>query len=196
MKEIEVRDNKYGIEKIVLSEGENFINTASVELIVNILGDPKGEKFAENILFHQDMAISENDYEPDSFNVKLPVANHIKMTGNIKDIVDFLKTIKIVDIDTIQTLENYIKPFLSQSSQSRSDFFNAKPKSDLSSDDKLDVEGEVRELINSFKPEDRPKALTLLKLSGKLEPEKRMALQESLSAQIIPNRGSNTPTRS
>ncbi len=183
--EIEIPDNKYGIRKIVLSVEEK-----TVGLSVKADDDPTGMNLAKNLLSQKTARVDEGDYEPNSFNVKLPKSNYILMRGDLENIVDLLEKTQAVSVEISKQLKDHIKPISFQAKLPISDFFSEK-----SEDEGTSLENRVQELIGSFRDEDRQKALMLFKLAGELAPETRRALQQKLSAQTTPGRAS-TPTRS
>lgn len=163
--EIEVENNRYGIEKIVFSTEGISSEKGSVELIVKIDSHPGAKQFAENLLFQQDMAISEGKCDLDSFKVKLPASNQIRLVGNIQDIVFLLKTREVINDETIAELEKYVV-FSKQSQKPVTDFFadksifSGESKSPAeNSESKLKAIEQIRNLLGLFSESDRREIL-------------------------------------
>jgi len=188
---IETSDNKYGIENIIISVEEK-----TVELIIKVENVPIGKRLAEALEFQKTVAMDEGTYELDSFNVKLPAPNHIRMQGNIENILDMLKKLQVVDAGCLDELKSKIKSISFSGNSPMSDFFavkstpNAEQEEDLSllsSIEEENKEAAILELFSSFKQEDRQNVLKFYELVEKLGANKENILQK-LSAV-----GSNIP---
>ena len=179
---IEISNNKHGIEKIILSVEEGI-----VELIIKAENDPTGKLLAESLEFQKTAAMDAGTYELDSFNVKLPIPNHICMKGDIENILDMLKKLQVVDVGYLDKLEGEIISISFQGKPPMSAFFAVKstPSTDYYSEsneeedlalllkiEEEDKEAKILELFSSFRQEDRDNILKFSVLLKSVPSEK------------------------
>lgn len=160
MKELKVENNKYGIERVTLSIEEGSADQSIIELVIKPGSQPETQKFAENLAFQQDMAVSEGECDLDSFKIILTSSTQIRLIGNTQDIIYLLKSREAIDKEIIAKLEKYIEFFLKQRQAPVTDFFAGEPKSQVESgENKIEVIKQIKALLDRFSENDRKEIL-------------------------------------
>ena len=123
----------------------------------------EAQKFAENLSFQQDMAVSEGKSDLDSFKIKLVNSTQIRLTGNIQDVIYLLKSREVLNEKIIAKLEKHINFSLKREQAPVTDFFAGEPKSQAeSSEDKTTVIKQIKALLDRFSENDRKEILKIV----------------------------------